>query len=42
MCKVILLCMYNMLYMLNEFKLKDFPQMILSERVQDKMRGFDT
>ena len=33
---------YIMLYMLNEFNLKDFQHMILSDRVQDKMSGFDT
>ena len=44
MCKVTLLCFYNMLYnMLNEFQLKkDFSHMILSDRVQDKMSSFDT
>ena len=43
-CKVILLCFYNMLYdMLNEFfNVKDFPHMILSYRMLDKISGFDT
>ena len=43
MCKVILLCFYNMLRdTLNKFNLKDFPLMILSDRVQDKLSRLDT
>ena len=29
-------------YIINEFNFKYFPHMILSDRVQDKMSGFDT